>query len=310
MKILITSSSFLETPGAHQEALKKIPAQFETLKGPLKEKDLLDIIEKYDALICGDDELNDRVIQNAKNLKMISKYGVGLDKINLNACLKHSIVVKNCINLNHDTVAEHFFALILCFYKNIVEQVSANRRSQWPRITGLELKNKNLTILGMGRIGRSIAKKALAFDMNVIGFDLKTDDKYSKETKIQIKTNILDAVINADIISLNLPLNETTNEIINFDLISHFNKKPVIVNTARGGLVSVTDLIKALESKVVSGYLTDVLDEEPMIKDHPLVNFKNVMITSHTGSRTYENVEKQGLMAVQNLADHFGFNIS
>jgi D-3-phosphoglycerate dehydrogenase len=305
MRILLTSTSFQDTPGKHQELLSGLNFQVDTLRGPLKKDSLLPVIQNYDAIICGDDEIDEEVLIKGKNgkLKAISKYGIGMDKIDLKAAAQLGIAVKNCPGVNHITVAEHFFALLLTFYKNVHLEYNITKRNKWERLIGHEIFGKKLGILGLGRIGKEIAMRASCFGMDLSGYDKLPDYEFCSKYKIALKDSIESLVKDIDVLSLNLNLDNSTKGIINYNLFSKMKKGVVIVNTARGGLVDLNSLIRGIEDKIIGGYLTDVLEEEPMPDNYPLLNYENVIITPHTGSRTYESVERQGIMAVENLIE-------
>jgi len=304
MKVLITSTSFQDNDGAHRILYNKQGFDTDYLRGPLTEETLLSIVEQYDALICGDDELTYRVLHKGKNgkLKYISKYGVGLDKIDLKAAKELGIPIMNCPGVNQVSVAEHVFALLLTFLRKVHIEYNHTRNGRWVRLTGSELYGKIIGIIGLGAIGKEVAKRAICFGMKVLVHDKNPDIDFIMNNNL-INTPILnDLYSKSDIISLHTPLTQETKELINKSVISkHLKPGVVIVNTARGKLVDLVALKDGLKDGVINGYLTDVLDIEPMPADYSLKNFDNVIITPHIGSRTIESVEKQGLMAVNNL---------
>lgn len=304
MKILLTSTSFQDTPGNHQKLLENTGFEINTLRGPLKEKILLPIIAKYDGIICGDDQITEKVISiGAKNkLKIISKYGTGLDKIDLKAAKKYNIPVTNCVGVNHVTVAEHVMALILSFYKNIPYEYNYVKNGEWERLIGHEIKGKKLGIIGLGRIGKEIAKRASAFDLKISAFDKYADNKFIKKYNIKFIKNLEELIEYNEILSLNLPLNKKTKGIITLEhMKKYLNKGTLLINTARAHLIDLETVLYGLNHNILSGYLADVLWEEPMKSGHPLLKYDNVILTPHIGSRTYESVERQGTMAVENL---------
>jgi len=306
MKILLTSTSFQDTPGKHQELLKATGCIIDTLRGPVKEEVLLPVIANYDGVICGDDEYTEKVIETGKNgrLKIISKYGIGLDKIDLKAAEKYGVKVTNCPGVNHTTVAEHVFGLLLSFVKHIPAELQHTRSGEWTRYTGHEIFGKTIAICGLGKIGKEVAKRAKAFGLEVLAYDKYKDADFAKEFNIIYYESIDQILEKADIISLHMNLDDTSRHIISKERIEKLKKGVIIINTARGELVDMKGLIEGLDNGTVGGYLTDVLEEEPMKKDHPLINYKNVFITPHIGSRTFESVERQGSMAVQNLINN------
>jgi D-3-phosphoglycerate dehydrogenase len=302
MKILLTTTSFQDTPGIHQEELKKLDFEVDYLRGPLKESVLLPIIENYDAIICGDDEITREVIVKGKSgkLKVISKYGIGLDKIDLEAAAEFKINVLNTPGVNHIAVAEHILALLFTYFKNIHLEYQITQNGKWDRLIGNEIYNKKIGILGFGRIGKELALRSEALGMNVIITDINIDFE-NKNNNYRFENNLEKMIADIDILALTLPLNSSTKGIINKELISNAKKNIVIVNTSRALIVDQDSLIYLLKSNKIRAYLTDVLETEPMIKNHPLLDFDNVIITPHIGSRTYESVQRQGLMAVHNL---------
>jgi D-3-phosphoglycerate dehydrogenase len=302
-KVLLTSTSFQDTPGEHQTMLNNHGFEILKLRGPLKEHVLLDVIGDFDGIICGDDEITRNVIEKgvAGRLKIISKYGIGLDKIDVDAASYFNIPVTNCPGVNQVTVAEHVFALLLSFVKNIIPEDRYIRDQKWTRMIGSELFGKTIAIVGLGNVGKEVVLRAAAFGLKIIAFDKYPDTKFAKKYNVKYCDSIEELLKASDIISLNASLNSETRNLINSVSISWLKPGVIIVNTARSGLVEENAILKALDQKIIGGYLTDVLDEEPMIKDHPYLSYDNVIITPHIGSRTYENVVNQGKMAVNNL---------
>ncbi|MFH0865865.1 MAG: phosphoglycerate dehydrogenase [Bacteroidota bacterium] len=304
MRILLTSTSFHDTPGKHHELLKVQNFDTDVIRGPLKEKDLLPVIFKYDAVICGDDEFTREALEAGKNgkLKYISKYGVGLDKIDLKAAKEFGITVTNCSGINQVSVAEHTFALLLSFVKNIHLEYKLTSKGKWQRLTGNEIFGKTLGIAGLGYVGKEVAIRALSFGMNVIAFDNNIDENFIRQNKIRQAVSFETLAQQSDILSLHLPLTKETENIINTVLVKkHMKKGIIIINTARGRLADTDALIWGLNNNIISGYLADVLETEPMPENYALKNHEHVLITPHIASRTYENVEKQGICAVNNL---------
>ena len=303
MRILLTTTSFQDTPGLHHNKLDEQGFSVDYLRGPLKEESLISVIENYDGIICGDDEITRKVIINAAKgkLKVISKYGIGLDKIDLKSANEFNIKVCNTPGVNHIAVAEHILALLFTFYKNIHLENEITRKGKWKRLIGNEIFKKKIGILGFGRIGKELAIRCKAFGLDVSVYDVILDQDFLNQNNLKHTNNLEDLITDIDILALTLPLNKSTLGIINEKLISKANNKLVIVNTSRALIVDQEFLIKNLKNNKIKAYLTDVLETEPMIANHPLLDFKNVIITPHIGSRTYETVQRQGLMAVDNL---------
>lgn len=303
MKLLLTSTSFTDTPGKHHDLLKSIGAEVTILRGPLKEEVLLPIIADYDAVVCGDDEYTREVLTKGRlgKLRILSKYGIGLDKIDLNAAADLGIMVANTPGVNHITVAEHAFTLILSFYKNYYKEVSYVREGSWKRLIGNEIYDKKLAIFGMGRIGREVAIRAKAFGLQVFAYDPFIDEAFVKQHNLHVCQDLDELFTTADIITLHSPLTDATRNVMDSKVFASLKNKPLVVNTARAGLIDKAALIEALDNSLIVGYVTDVMWEEPIAKDDELLKYENVYITPHIGSRTYESVVRQGSAAVENL---------
>ena len=190
MKILLTTTSFQDTPGEHHDLLKQTGWEIITARGPLNEADTLALVGEVDGYICGDDAITRRVLEKARpKLKVLSKYGIGVDKIDVKSCTEFGIPLLFTPGVNHTTVAEHNFMLLLALEKNFLFHTDSTRsgdaKTNWKRKTGHELLDKTIGIIGLGRIGKEVAIRSRAFGMNVIGFDVYWDDKFAKEQKHQ-----------------------------------------------------------------------------------------------------------------------------
>jgi D-3-phosphoglycerate dehydrogenase len=305
MKILLTTTSFQDTPGTHQELLYSQGFEIDTLRGPILEDELLPIIQNYDAVICGDDEFTEAVIKKGVlgKLKYLSKYGVGLDRIDLEAADKYNVPVTNCPAVNQVSVSEHVLALLFTFERNVHLQYNSVQKGSWKRWVGNEIEGKTIGIIGLGAVGKELSKKSIALGMKVLGFDLyKDEDFLSKYPEVTFVDSLETIFEEANVISLHLPHTPKTEYLINREVIfEKLKKQPIIINTARGMLVDSLALIDGLKQAKIKGYLTDVLAHEPMLDDEVLRGVDNVIITPHVGSRTYQSVQKQGSMAVNNL---------
>ncbi len=310
MKILLTSTSFQDTPGSHHDLLDSYNFEVVKMRGPLKEEVILSVISEFDGVICGDDEITRGVIEKGakSRLKILSKYGIGLDKMDLEAAKEFNIPVTNTPGVNNTTVAEHVFALMLSYSKNIIKENELIQSQSWTKLIGIELFQKTLGIIGLGHVGKEVAKRAAAFGMKIIAFDKFIDTDFVDKYDVEISTSIEDLVAKVDFLSLNAPLNEETRGLINISNILKCKNGIVIINTARAGLVNNEAILFGLDNKLINAYLTDVLEEEPMILNHPFLSYENIIITPHIGSRTYENVVRQGTWAINNLVKHLNIN--
>ena len=182
-KVLVTTTSFQDTPGSHHELLNQMNWDLEFLRGPLNESQLKDVIHKFDGIICGDDDYNSKILKKGfeHNLKALSKYGVGLDKIDLSAAKKYGIKVSNCPGVNHVSVAEHALALLFTFEKNIHHQYNSVQNKSWNRMIGNEISGKSIGIIGMGSVGKELAKKSVGLGLNVMAYDINQNIDFEKK---------------------------------------------------------------------------------------------------------------------------------
>ena len=304
-KILVTTTSFQDSPGEHHNLLNAQDWDIDYLRGPLKEYELLNIIHEYDGILCGDDEYTRRIIKKGAEgkLKALAKYGVGLDKIDLEAAKEYGIKVSNCPGINQVSVAEHVLSLLLAFEKNIHTQYHSVQKGSWKRSVGREIRGKSIGIIGLGAIGKELALLMSNIGMNVIGYDVYKDEVFLKENP-KIKFESLESLFEqSDYITLHVPLNDSTKYLVNKSILGKIKSDAVIINTARGELVNTKDILDALENNKLRGYLCDVLENEPIEPGELLLGKSNIIITPHVGSRTLENISKQGVASVSNLKE-------
>ncbi|MDC3397302.1 NAD(P)-binding domain-containing protein [Flavobacteriales bacterium] len=305
MKVLLTSTSFQDCEGSHKDLLAQQGWDVSYLRGPLRKDEIIDVIADYDALICGDDELDGEVLLRGKSgkLKFISKYGVGLDKIDLKKADELDIPVRNCTGVNQAAVAEHVLGMLFSHAKNIHASHIVTSQGGWKRPVGMEIVGKRMGIVGFGAIGKELALKSVALGMKVSVYDIKLDQDFLSDHDLNVSTSLEQMFQSCDIISLHVPLNEHTSNMITRELLFHAKTKKglILINTARAGLVTEELIVEALEKEQIGGYLADVLDEEPMSPHCLLRGAPRVLITPHVGSRTTESIQRQGAMAVENL---------
>lgn len=301
-RVLLTTTSFQDTPGVHHDLLAAAGFEIVRERGPLTESRMLELAGGFDAYLCGDDAMTRAVIEKSlPRLKVISKYGIGLDKIDVKAATDLKVPVLFTPGVNHTTVAEHTFALMLAAVRNLVVEANHTAAGRWTRITGNEVCGKTLAIVGFGRIGKEVAVRAHAFGLKLIGYGNYWDEDFARWYGIERMATIDEALRRADIVSLHTKLTPATRHLINAKNIGLLKRGSVIVNCARGEILELPALVDALKSKHLLAYAADVLDQEPPPPDHPLLGLPNVIITPHIGSRTHESVQRQASCAVENL---------
>jgi L-2-hydroxycarboxylate dehydrogenase (NAD+) len=308
IKILLTTTSYQDTPGEHHTMLENSGFEVVRARGPLPAADMLKLVQEhggFDGFLNGDDEIDATVLDAAlsakRQLKVVAKYGIGLDSIDVAHCTSKKLPVCFTPGVNHTTVAEHAMGLIIGCAKHFWLHTSSVKSGQWKRKTGIELAGKTLGIVGMGRIGKELIKRCAACDMKAIAFDVYWDEKFAKEHGVQRATTKEEVLKSADVISLHTNLDDSTREMINAASIATMKPTAILINTARGGLVNEADVADACKNGKLYAYGADVLCHEPMKAPHPFQEVDNVFLTPHVASRTGESVQRQACRATLNL---------
>jgi D-3-phosphoglycerate dehydrogenase len=285
--------------------LEKSGLEVVTARGPMSETQMLELVSPgFEGLLNGDDRITARVIDAAlPRLRVISKYGIGLDSIDVKYATSKKIPVLFTPGVNHTTVAEHCFGLMIALAKHFWPHLRSTKRGEWERMTGTELFGKTIAVLGVGRVGKEVIRRAVAFEMKPRGWSRGPDDAFGRQYNVLWAGTLQEAVKDADIVSLHMNLDDSSRGLVNKDLIANMKKGAMLINTARGGLVVEKDVIEACKSGQLAGYGADVLDKEPILADHPFRQIDNIIVTPHIGSRTFESVERQALRAVKNLVN-------
>ena len=309
-RILLTTTSYQDTPGKHHDLLAASGLDVVRARGPLQEADMLKLLadgEGFDGLLNGDDLITAKVIDAAlatrRKLRVIAKYGIGLDSIDVKHATEKKLPVLFTPGVNHTTVAEHAIGLMIALVKHFWVHLKSTKSGGWKRVTGNELAGKTIGVIGMGRIGKEVITRAAAFDMKPVAFDLYWDGAFAWKHKVERAQTAEDVLAKADVISLHMNLDDANREFINTARIAKMKKGAIVINTARGGLVNEADVAEACRTGQMGGYGTDVLDHEPPAPNHPFASVDNIIVTPHVGSRTFESVERQALRATQNIVN-------
>jgi D-3-phosphoglycerate dehydrogenase len=307
LRVLLTTTSYQDTPGPHHAALAAAGFEVVAARGPLSGPQLLALIGQrgpFDATLNGDDHFTASVIDALlPSLRCICKYGIGLDSIDVAHATARKVPVLFTPGVNHTTVAEHTFGLMIMMAKQFWPQVRDVKAGRWTRITGRELAGKTLAVLGVGRVGREVIKRAVAFEMRCIGFDPYWDDAFAAQYGVKRCALAEQALSSADIVSLHMNLTDENRGLINARRIAGMRDGAIVINTARGALVNEADVAAACLSGKLGGYATDVLEVEPPAGPHVFQQVDNIVVTPHIGSRTVESVRRQAMRATLNLVN-------
>ena len=284
------------------EVVDNIDTEF--LKSKIKDCDGISI---RTAKLSGD------VIEAANNLKIISRHGVGYDNIDLEVSKKKDITLAITATANAVAVAEHVMFMILniskrgSMYDDTVKSGKFNERNKLPKT--VELWNKNILIAGFGRIGQALIKRCLGFEMNVFVFDPFVSKEFIEKRGGTKVDNLSENSKDMDAMSLHIPLNDETKNIINYKLLKSMKKNCIIINAARGGIVKEVDLDRALNENLIFGAGLDVFETEPPAENNPLLKNKKVFLSPHTAAFTEECMTRMGKETIQNIFDFFDGNL-
>ncbi len=273
----------------------------------LPEAELLPIVADAVALVVrSETKVTAKVIEAAKQLRVVGRAGVGVDNVDIEAATQHGTVVMNTPGGNTVTTAELTFTMLLSLARKVPQAHATMVGGKWDRklFQGVELQGKTLGVLGMGRIGTEVAKRALAFGMKVMAYDPYLTEERAKAIGAEFAPCLDDIYLNADFITVHMPVTKETKEMLNTAAFAKMKPGVKIVNCARGEIISETDLIAALESGKVAGAALDVFAVEPLPADHPYRKQANLILTPHLGASTEEAQEKCGIEVAEVIAGY------
>lgn len=264
-----------------------------TKKTGLTEDEIVAIIGEYDALLVrSQTKVTERIMEAGKNLKVIGRAGVGVDNIDLDSATKRGIVVINAPDGNTISTCEHTFAMMMALARNIPQAYKKTVSGEWDRksFVGVELRGKTLGVIGMGRIGSEVVKRAKVFGMDIIAYDpFLTEERAEKLGVVLASVN--DVAAKSDFITVHTPLTKETHHIIARPQFEIMKKGARIINCARGGIVDEMALIEALDQGIVAGAAFDVFEVEPPEADHPFLSHPKIIVAPHLGASTIEAQE-------------------
>jgi D-3-phosphoglycerate dehydrogenase / 2-oxoglutarate reductase len=273
----------------------------------MEEGDLLKYAGQFDGAICGDDRYTARVLEAcAPRLKVISKWGTGVDSIDAEACARFNVRLRRTPNAFTTPVADTVLGYMLAFARRGPWMDAAMKRGEWEKIPGKTLSECTLGVIGLGNIGKAVTRRAKAFGMQVLGTDIvEVDHVFVSETGIQI-TDLDTLLSESDFVSINCDLNGTSHHLINAKTLAKMKSSAVLINTARGPLVDEKALVAALQSGQIGGAALDVFEFEPLPKDSPLLKMENVMLAPHNSNSSPTAWERIHWNTIKNLVEGLG----
>ncbi len=273
----------------------------------MEEADLLKYAGQFDGAICGDDRYTARVLEACSpRLKVISKWGTGIDSIDSVAASRLDVKVGRTPNAFTTPVADSVLGYMLAFVRRGPWMDAAMKRGEWEKIPGKTLSECTLGVIGMGNIGKAVTRRAKSFGMKVLGTDIiEVDHVFVSESGIEM-TNLEYLLSNSDFISLNCDLNPTSHHLITTATLAKMKPNAVVINTARGPIVDEPALIAALQSGQIAGAALDVFEYEPLQHESPLMKMDNVMLAPHNANSSPAAWERVHWSTIRNLLDGLG----
>lgn len=267
----------------------------------MEEEQLLPIINDIDGLICGDDKLTRRVLEQARRLKVISKWGTGIDSIDRDAAKDLGIRVCNTPNAFTIPVADSVFAYLLSFARRAHLMDRAMKNGLWQKIPGVSLSESTLGIIGVGNIGSEVARRAKAFGMTILGTDPKQPaPELLEQTGLHMVTR-QELLRNSDFVTINCDLNPTSIHLMSDEAFALMRPGAFLINTARGPIVDQDALVRALKSRKLAGAALDVFEHEPLPRDSPLLQMENVLLAPHNSNSSPAAWERVHQNTIRNL---------
>ncbi|MCA9040106.1 MAG: phosphoglycerate dehydrogenase [Planctomycetaceae bacterium] len=303
-KVLITPECLYEQPGRHVELFQgngfevEYPEDSTFTRGHYSLEESVRVLAPYDAVIAGSEPYAAELLDRLPNLKVIARFGVGYDPVNVPHCTKLSKAVTITPASTHEAVAELTLALIFAVAKSIIPNDISTREGAWSRVVLYPLRERVIGLVGLGRIGRSTAIRAKALGMQVIAHDQFADPTFVQEQGIEM-VSLEELLKRSDYVSLHAPMLPETKHLINKQTLALMKPDSVLVNTSRGGLVCEADLLEALNSGQIRAAALDVFEQEPPSTDNPLFQLKNVIVSPHMAGLDHVSVANMAFEAAQ-----------
>ncbi len=288
--VLITARTMNETGLAALQSLRDAGANviIPPKSGPLTEAELLQVLPGCDAVLASMDKFTDAVLGSpeAGQLKLISRWGVGYDAIDIPAATRHGVVVAYCPGMLNEAVADYAFSLLCALARRVHEGHEVMRRGEWRLAWGHDIHGKTLGLLGCGRIGQAMARRAAGFGMRLLGYDIAPNEE-AKKLGIEF-VSFDELLAQSDFLSLHAALTPQNRGLIGETQLRRMKTSSYLINTARGALLDEAALVRAVTERWIAGAALDAYAVEPLPKEHPLRGAPNVLITPHQASCSFE----------------------
>lgn len=304
MKIVITSPSFSSNKILQQEIYKYFPNAILNLDGKRFDKtELIEYIKDADGIIVGLEPIDNEVLDNCSNLKIVSKYGVGLNNIDLIACKKRDIMIGWTGGVNKLSVAEMTLGYMLMLCRNLFLTSNKLKNGIWDKSGGFQLSGKTIGIIGVGHIGKEVIRLLQPFGCTILVNDIIEQKKYYEENAL-VESSKEEIFQKSDIVTIHTPYDSSTHNLVSKEIFKIMKSSAFIINSARGGIINECDLKYALQNQLIAGAAIDAYVEEPPT-DKELLILPNLICTPHIGGNAKEAVEAMGRSAISHLVEYF-----
>ena len=304
INVVVTSPSFSSNKTLQQEIYKYFPKAKLNLDGKrFNKEELVEYIKDADAIIVGLEPIDKEVLEQCQNLKIVSKYGVGLNNIDLEACKKRDITIGWTGGVNKLSVAEMTLGYMLMLCRNLFITSNELKNGIWNKSGGFQLSEKRIGIIGVGYIGKELIRLLKPFNCEILVNDIINQEQYYKENNLK-EVSKEEIFKTCDIVTIHTPFDSTTDNLINKKVFETMKNSSFIINSARGGIINEDDLKYALLNNIIAGAAVDAYVEEPPT-DKELLSLPNLICTPHIGGNSREAVETMGLSAINHLKEFY-----
>lgn len=300
-RVLVTAKSVAQSQKAialMQEAGHEVIVQ--NTPAPTDDAWLVEQVRDIDALVFAMEPMNAAVIGAANRLKLIARPGVGYDNVDLEAATRNGVIVSIAAGANDQSVADFTFALILEAMRGVSRASASVQAHGWQRFTGTEAWRKKICVVGLGRIGRGVVKRARGFDMEVLAVCPRPDLDFGREQGVRF-CSLDEALAQADIVTLHLPLDHSTRHMINARTLAQMKRGVYLINTSRGGLLDEEAVVQAIRSGHLAGVAVDVLQQQGVGSPSCLIDVEGITVTPHMAAFTHESIERVAMSVAESI---------
>lgn len=302
-KIAVCSRSFSKNEILRSKLLEMFKhVKFNDIGLSLSGDSLVEFLDGYDGAIIALETLDEDILSKLPRLKFIGKYGVGLDKLDLDAMARHDVSLGWTAGVNARNVAEYTLTMVLNMLKNIPQSMEVASSGRWDQIKGYQLSSMTYGILGCGHVGKALARLLKGFGCRILINDIKDLTGYCNDNNIE-QVSLIELLERSDVLSIHIPKNTTTIGILDEQLLRRMKRGSYVVNSARGGLIKESVIIRMLDSGHFAGVALDVLEKEPP-SDLALINHPGTMVTTHIAGSSHEAIYAMGMAAIEGLQKH------